>query len=463
MATSPSPTAGQKCARRQQRIGQVTIYFRGRTWHVYYFENGQRVRRKIGPSLSEAKQVAAQINGQIASGAPAMLSFEPITIPALRQQWLDYHEHVLRSAVGTIRRYRSATDHLLNFIQQSKAIPTADRMTATTAEGFARYLRSIVVPPNGHPNSARVPLRDKGVVFILEACRALFHYARKHRHLKPYHDNPFSKVNLSRLPVEDAKPIVPFTPDQEAAFLAACDPWQLPIFLTLALTGMRPGELTHLLIPDDVDLHNRVIRVRNKPELGWRTKTRNQREVPISGELCAVLQRVIGSRTSGPLFLRRRFVEKGDRPLLAGRSARELADELARRREKQRPQQTSWGRFDDAKVAHQVWLDAGRIRECRVRMEFMRITKKIALAHVTCPKLLRHLFATCLQDANVDPLIRQELMGHVPQSARGDSLGMTATYTHTRESTRRTQLDAAMTSRLPALAAAREWLSQQGT
>ena len=34
------------------------------------------------------------------------------------------------------------------------------------------------------------------------------------------------------------------------------------------------------------------------------------------------------------------------------------------------------------------------------------------LKEVTAPKTLRHTFATILQDGNVDPLIRNELMGH---------------------------------------------------
>lgn len=182
MGVSPSRRRGTSA--RRQRIGRVTVYVRGDTWNVYYYENGQRVRRRIGPSYSEAEQVAAQINGQLATGAPAMLSFEPVPVPVLRQRWLDYHEHVLRSAVTTIRRYRAATEHLLNFVQETK-IPSADRLTAATAESFARYLRSIRVPPNGHPHAAKVNLRDSGVVFILECCRALFNYAKKHRHLKP--------------------------------------------------------------------------------------------------------------------------------------------------------------------------------------------------------------------------------------------------------------------------------------
>jgi hypothetical protein len=47
-----------------------------------------------------------------------------------------------------------------------------------------------------------------------------------------------------------------------------------------------------------------------------------------------------------------------------------------------------------------------------------------------------------LQDANVDPLVRQLTLGH--QSTAGDGLGMTAHYTHTRRETHRQQIEQAL-------------------
>ncbi len=68
-----------------------------------------------------------------------------------------------------------------------------------------------------------------------------------------------------------------------------------------------------------------------------------------------------------------------------------------------------------------------------IHCQFGRIAQAIGLSHLTAPKTLRHTFATSLQDANVDPLIRNELMGHTPAKShsRGGGLGMTAVYAHT--------------------------------
>ena len=67
-----------------------------------------------------------------------MLSFQPVPISDLRQRWLDHHEHVLRSSVATIRRYRAGTDHLLRFIKKKQPVASADRITAAAAESFVR-------------------------------------------------------------------------------------------------------------------------------------------------------------------------------------------------------------------------------------------------------------------------------------------------------------------------------------
>ena len=179
---------------------------------------------------------------------------------------------MLRSSVASIKRYRTGTDHLLRFLV---AVPVRQ-----ASEFHARHVEEFVsLPPVASrvaewtPALAQRPLLDKGIKYILETCRAMFSYAAKRRHLSPYAENPFTVLQIDRIPIEEARPIVLFTPEQERAFLEACDRWQFPLFLTLMLTGLRPGELAHLLLPDDLDLHTGVLWVRNKPKLGWQVKT----------------------------------------------------------------------------------------------------------------------------------------------------------------------------------------------
>lgn len=411
-----------------------------------YHEGARRHRPRVGPDVAGARQLAAQINGQLASHAPAALSFQPVLIAELRSRWLSHHEDIARSSLQTVRRYRAATEHLVRFLDQTRTPRSTEQFRIDQAELFVRYLRSIQVHPNGHANSTRRPLLDKGIQFILEACRAMFGYAIKRRHLSPYSENPFAGLRLEKMPIENSKRIELFTPEEETRFLEACDAWQLPIFVTLMLTGLRPSELTHILLPDDVDWERGVLRIRNKPALGWQVKTRNEREIPLVPPLRSFLEQFVGERTAGPLFLRRRF-SGGETPLLGYATFREM-EQVARQRHEaaESVDDVSNGEVR-SKVLRGIWRDAGAIRAERIREEFMRVCRRIGLSEQTCPKMLRHLFATALQDANVDPLIRNEVMGHVVGGHGGRDLGMTAVYTHTRATTRLAQLSEAMRER----------------
>jgi integrase len=277
-------------------------------------------------------------------------------------------------------------------------------------------------------------IRDKGIRFILGACRALFSFAREQRHLPAYAANPFSKLGIERMPIEDAKPIRPLATEQEVAFFQACDEWQFRVFFTLAFTGLRIGELTHLLVDNDLRPDEDVIRVTNKPCLGWQVKTRNLREVPLLPEVKRVLSACVAGRSSGPVFLRRRFANSATLPRLFGRTMVELEQEVARRTEvAQGVREARLTRLDLARIGRSVWRDAGAIKETIIRNEFMRVTKRVGLEHLTCPKDLRHLFATSLQAAGVDPMVRRDVMGHT-------TLEMTSHYTHTQSSTRRREV-----------------------
>jgi len=118
------------------RIGRVRGDLRGKVWYLTYFEQGQRRRPKVGPDQSTAKQMAAQINAELESGTTATLSFQAITIEELRLKWLEHHEHVARSSVATINRYRTATDHLLAFTKTSRIPQLTSQFRSDHAELF---------------------------------------------------------------------------------------------------------------------------------------------------------------------------------------------------------------------------------------------------------------------------------------------------------------------------------------
>jgi integrase len=426
--------ASRKRARpTRYRVGRVSLYLHHGAWWLYYRDAGVAIRRKVAPTRSEAEQIAAQVNAQLTSGAPTLLAFHPVSVPDLRQQFLAYHEHVIKSSVATVCRYRAATQHLADY---ALGLPKPPQAHDVRPDAFATYLRALEVAPNGHAHTPRRRLRDKGVQFILETCRALYAFAAKRRHLPPYAGNPFADLPLDRLKVEDAKPIFVFDEANELAFLRAADPWAFPIHFTLAKTGLRIGELVHLLI-EEVDLDGGWLNVVNKTALGWRIKTGNERVVPLVPEASAVLRRTIGTRPAGPVFLRARFVG-GQLPTLRG--DRSELERICEGRQRAAGQVVS--RAELLRVARTVWRDAGAIKADALRLSFIRIAQTIGHPEATCPKSWRHTFATLMQEGNVDPLIRQLTLGHAPTT--GNGLGMTAHYTHTRRATQKQQVEGAL-------------------
>jgi integrase len=274
----------------------------------------------------------------------------------------------------------------------------------------------------------------------------MYHFGIRHELLPPSLMNPFTRFGLARVRVRDAKPIFVFDETQELSFLSSSTRWAFAIHFTLAKTGLRPGELCHLLI-EDVDLGGGWLKVCGKPELGWSVKTGRDRRVPLISEVVAVLRRVIGSRTEGAVFLREKFDPARPTAVIGGRS---LLANVARHRltRLQAELGRTASRSEEATCLRTVWRDAGAVDLDRVRASFIATASRAALpSAATCPKSWRHTFATLMQQANVDPLVRQETLGHKPATSDASTLGMTSVYTHTPPTFQKSEIERAMSFR----------------
>ena len=414
----------------RQRIGKVSLYLHGGSWWLYYREHGKTVRKRIGADKAEAEKAAAQINHQVASKEPTLLSFVPIEVTELRKRFLEYHENILQSSLGTVERYRTVTLHLIRFVEQN--CPNA-KAHEIDPEQFVGFLRTQRVASNGRKAAPQRRMSGKGLSFTLQTCRTMFNYGLKRRHFPPYVGNPFAELPVDRMKIEDAKPIFVLTQELEYQTLSKASDWEFPLHFVAAKTGLRVGELGHLLI-EDLDLDQGWLRVTNKVDLGWRIKTGQERLIPLLPEVVNVLKKVIGERNGGPVFQRLKF-----KPVVPDQNIAWMKKELealVRRHE------GTLTRKAEAEYAERVWQRAGYVKNDLIRRSFIRLMRAIGHAESTCAKSWRHTFATLLQDSNVDPLIRQQVMGHSP-SVKG-SLGMTVKYTHTRPETLRRQVEDAL-------------------
>ncbi len=152
---------------RRRHVGRVTVYERGRRFWVYYRQGGEVIRRAVGVDRTAALSLAARINAEVAEGSPTSLAFRPVEVVGLIAKWLDHHEQVRRSSLATVRRYRTAIQHLNDFVTSRYGKLRADRFTTGMAEEFVRHLRTIQVTPNGQPATSHeervqlaVPVRN---------------------------------------------------------------------------------------------------------------------------------------------------------------------------------------------------------------------------------------------------------------------------------------------------------------
>ena len=105
----------------------------------------------------------------------------------------------------------------------------------------------------------------------------------------------FGKLDKPRVGRRDRVP----TAAETEAILAKASPSFRLIYSALRQCGARPGELCRATIAD-VDRANRVITLK---EHKTARKTDEMRRIPIGRKLGDLLDRAIGTRTEGPVFL----------------------------------------------------------------------------------------------------------------------------------------------------------------
>jgi integrase len=406
---------------RVQRVGRVTVYKRGHAYYLYYRERGESVRRRVEGNLASARAAASHVAAAIEEHRPSPFSFSPVAIPSLLEEFVDHCEKVRGLSFHTVDRYRAALAHFKDFALEELPSSTADEVTEGTVEDFVRWLRGRSRARNGAEKGQLRPYMPAGIKFILSACRTAFSWAAKRRYLPPYAGNPFSSFPIESIGNREQREAEMLTPEDQAAFVRACDAWQRPIFLTLLIYGLRVGELTHLLV-SDVDFEAGALLIRSKPEMLWHVKTQHERVLPIPAKVQAFLERLRGGRKAGFLFLNREFAEGKARTCESfptPQSFRARLEEIAEQARRE-------GRDSEKEIlrAMQPFLRAmGQIPEKRVRQEFVNVTKKIGCPAITRVHSLRHLFTTRAQENGVNPFLIQGILGH-------STLDMTRRYTH---------------------------------
>ncbi len=394
---------------KRVRIYRRRNHFVMQWWDPTAKQNlNQRVEGDIVTAVAKAREIDDKLSVVRHSGvAPRIGLLELINLYLAD---LELRANGGEIAPATCQRLRSALAHLEHFIDQplvAKSFPWAHSVDRSFRLAFSSFLQSHRVAPNGHPHATYRLLRDPD--FVLDACRSLFAWAsdpERGNLLPNAFSNPFQNRGGSTTSVREALVGNPdITIAMAVDLLQACDVFQLPLFGTLALYGLRPSEITYVF-REHVD--DEWLKVSCIPDLGYFTKGRRNKQFPIVPALQSLWSVVPGK--TGLLFTRRDWQAPGAGDDVCLASLKREFDQRCRIY----AQPTAAAK---QVLRDQLVLDAGSLNYDRIEHEFARLARSLGWPRAATLKDLRHLFSTCLENAGVPEFYRRYLMGHSPGRA----------------------------------------------
>lgn len=252
------------------RVGdRVTIYPRGkkRIYCADFWDEGKHRRVSLETRNKRiATQRAVQLDADLIAGkfkAPP----KPTTIRKAIDAYIDYLTSEGR-ARKTIVRYRGELEGFRHFCQSHRVT----RLAQITLTLFDKY----------RANRKRIHA-DRTVHHESTVVKQWLKWSRQRRLVA---ENPLEDFKLEKPPVD---PKGGPSLAQVNKILGACSEPRQTQFAMLAFTGMRSGEMQHLL-QGDVDLEGNWIHIVSRE--GAETKTRESRKVPIHPRLGFMLEAI---------------------------------------------------------------------------------------------------------------------------------------------------------------------------
>jgi hypothetical protein len=224
----------------------------------------------------------------------------------------EFMEHTRKkSGVDTRNTYRSRLAPVLAFAEQTD-IKARWRLALDIDREFLdrlrQHLMSQNVTRNGRPGGKQT-LRSAGSARqIMECLRTCLNWACRPDvvALPRNYQTPFTEDALPKLPRKDPLRPMNLTMTTRIDLVLACDAWQLPWVATLAVLPVRFEDIANAVI-GDIDFGTFVWRFGSSFSGQLPNKCGFQVHVPIPRQLGSLLQSVTNPRTSGPLFVTRKW------------------------------------------------------------------------------------------------------------------------------------------------------------
>jgi hypothetical protein len=271
----------------------------------------------------------------------------------------------------TLERYRAPLQHhYLPFVAQPDVARRYQYVTNIDRNfqlEFARFLQSRQVSANGRPKGTARPMR--GQPYVLEVVRSMLSWAAdgaRGNLLPTGFQNPFRRTNGA--PGRTSTQVLSepdITMEMAAEFLSACNAFQLPIFGTLALFGLRPDELGWIFWED---IHGGWVRVIGHPDLSYQTKGRRDKQFPAVECLAAIWPQPL--HPGQGLLFHRRAASVGS---MALSTKPVLVAELQRKR----LTGAKFSAFQERRLRDAVLRGAGQLHYDYVKTEFEKLAKQL--------------------------------------------------------------------------------------
>ena len=239
------------------------IYKRKDIWYVDYHHKDRRFRKRIGKSRKIAEFALKDIEVKITKDELGILK-RKVRVEKFIAEYLAYIK--VNKRAKTANRYREIIEHLRKFVQKNK-IATLSEIEPLFFERYKQERLKFIKPIT--------------VNYELRLLKAFFAQAVKNNYIK---DNPV--VDIERLKVTSKQPRF-FVKEELREVLIHCQKRDYPVFLTLASTGLRLGELINLEW-NDVDLERQLITIKVKDF--WEPKNSKPRAIPMTNKLVEVLK-----------------------------------------------------------------------------------------------------------------------------------------------------------------------------
>lgn len=267
LSVSPPRKEGPIAKPDKERVGElVTIYLRGQTWWASYQLDRRQQRESLKTSnRKEARRKALIIDVELQQGHRAA----PVPQVAIATATAEYVAHlkVEGRAPKTLVKYEKVLETMLQMAYERRLV-NLSQLNLRFMDHYRRQRKGAGRSPKTIHNETTI------------ICQMVnFALSRQMVAKDPLKGLKNPKPRPTKQPC--------WSPEEVEQILFAAKEPQKSVYLLLADTGMRFGEVQWLTW-DDVDFERGVVRI--QPKDGWKPKTGDSRQVEMSPRVRAMLE-----------------------------------------------------------------------------------------------------------------------------------------------------------------------------